>query len=66
MAVKTKFICVSPISNEAKFRFRNEMNGFHSCKVQDEKDDLVLLESLNHQYIFWVPKQGNDHWKIEK
>jgi len=27
---------------------------------------MLFLASLNRQYFFWVPKTGNEHWRIEK
>jgi hypothetical protein len=67
---KSKFVCVSPISSKAKNRFSNIMDNLHSCAVEQEKIidgiDCFFLVSLNKKYCFWVPKKGNDHWKIEK
>jgi hypothetical protein len=63
---KKKFVCVSPISRKAKNRFANEMDQFHSCVVESEENDMLFLASLNKKYFFWVPKKGNDHWRIEK
>lgn len=63
---KNKFVCVTPLSSKAKNRFANQMDKFHSCLVEQETSDMFFLASLNRQYFFWVPKKGNDHWKIEK
>lgn len=63
---KKKFVCVTPISSKAKNRFANQMERFHSCLVEQEKDNMLFLASLNRQYFFWVPKTGNEHWRIEK
>lgn len=63
---KKKFVCVSPISSKAKNRFANQMEKFHSCLVEQEKDGMFFLASLNRQYFFWIPKTGNEHWRIEK
>ena len=41
------------------------MEGFHSCKVEQEKDGKLFLVSLNRQYCFWIQKNGNEHWKID-
>jgi hypothetical protein len=64
--MKTKFVCVTPISREAKSRFFSEMDRFHSCKIEKEENDVLYLSSLNKQYYFCVPKSGNSHWIIEK
>lgn len=63
--MKSKFVCVTPKSSKAKNRFCNIMENFHSCKVEQEKDNMLFLASLNRQYFFWVPKNGNEHWQIE-
>ena len=66
MKTKKKFVNVEPISAKAKNRFVNTMNSFHACVVEQEKDDMYFLASLNKQYFMWLPKKGNEHWKIVK
>jgi hypothetical protein len=66
MKSKKRFVNVTPLSSKAKNRFINLMDSFHACKVEQEKDNLLFLVSLNRQYCFWVQKEGNEHWKIEK
>jgi hypothetical protein len=66
MKIKQKFIAVSPLSSKAKNRFIDEMDRFHSCKIVHETDEMFYLSSLNKQYFFCCPKQGNMHWKVEK
>ncbi len=63
---KKKFVCVSPLSKKAKNRFANEMDLFHSCEVETEENNMLFLASLNRKYFFWVPKSGNEHWRVEK
>lgn len=63
---KKKFVCVTPISRKAKNRFANEMDLFHSCEIESEENDMLFLASLNKKYFFWVPKKGNEHWRVEK
>ena len=63
---KKKIVCVSPLSKKAKNRFANEMDLFHSCEVETEENDMLFLASLNKKYFFWVPKRGNEHWRVEK
>jgi|TARA_B100001094_G_scaffold140545_1_gene136220 hypothetical protein len=63
---KKKFVCVSPLSKKAKNRFANEMELFHSCAIETEENDMFFLASLNRKYFFWVPKRGNEHWRVEK
>lgn len=66
MPTKKKIVCVSPLSLKAKNRFVNEMSNLHSCKVEEETDDMFLLSSISGLYFFWLPKNGNEHWRIEK
>lgn len=66
MKTKRKFINVIPKSSKAKNRFKNIMDSFHACEVEQETNDKFFLISLNHQYCFWVQKTGNEHWGIEK
>lgn len=70
MQTKKKFICVSPLTQEAKFVFYMEMNSFHSCEVVGEKvvDGVkhYQLQSLNKEFRFCIPTKGNQHWKIER
>ena len=42
------------------------MNYFHACEVKEEKDDMYFVCSLNKQYYMWLPKKGNEHWKVVK
>jgi hypothetical protein len=64
--MKRKFVNVTPLSSQAKNRFENIMGSFHACEVEEEKDGHMFLISLNKKYCFWVQREGNDHWKIEK
>jgi hypothetical protein len=64
--VKRKFVNVTPLSSKAKNRFVNIMECFHSCEVEQEKDNLLFLVSLNKKYCFWVQREGNEHWRIDK
>jgi hypothetical protein len=64
--VKKKFVNVTPTSSKAKNRFINNMDCFHACEVEQEKDGKLFLVSLNRQYCFWIQKEGNEHWRIEK
>ena len=66
MKVKKKFVNVEPISPKAKNRFVNIMNSFHACEVEQEKDEMYFLASLNKKYYMWLPKKGNEHWKVVK
>lgn len=66
MKTKAKFVNVTPLSSKAKNRFVNIMESFHACRVEQEIDNKLFLVSLNGNYCFWIQKEGNEHWKIEK
>lgn len=64
--MKSKFICVSPKSIEAKVDFETDFMLLHSCKVLNEDDDFYYLENLKKNYIFKVHKRVDSHWEILK
>lgn len=64
--MKKKFVSVVPLSKQAKIRFAEDMDLFHSCVVEKETDNMLYLQSLNKQYRFCVEKKDNYHWRIEK
>jgi|TARA_B100001094_G_scaffold206200_1_gene200090 hypothetical protein len=64
MKTKTKFICVSPTSDEAKYYFEHKMDKFHSCRVKEVNDEQYYLESLNKDHYFWLNKNGDHDWRI--
>jgi len=63
---KRKFVNVTPLSSKAKNRFVNIMESFHACEVEQEKDGMFFLTSINKNYRFWLQKEGNEHWRIDK
>jgi hypothetical protein len=64
--IKRKMVNVEPISAKAKNRFVNILDSLHGCHVEQEKDDMLFLASLNKKYFMWLPKTGNEHWRIVK
>jgi hypothetical protein len=64
--VKRKIVNVIPLSSKAKNRFANIMNSFHACEVEQETETMFFLASINRKYFFWIQKEGNEHWKVEK
>jgi len=64
--IKKKFVNVTPLSSKAKNRFVNIMQSLHAMEVEQETDNMLFLVSINRQYCTWVPKGGNEHWRIEK
>ena len=64
--IKRKMVNVEPISAKAKNRFVNILDSLHGCHVEQEKDDMIFLASLNRKYFMWLPKTGNEHWRIVK
>lgn len=65
-ATKRKFVCVEPLSNLARLRFTTEMDHLHSCYVDDEKDGVMFLTSVNGKYKFAMIKKEDSNWKIVK
>lgn len=65
-ATKRKFVNVIPKSSKAKNRFANQMDKLHAMVVEQETDTQFFLVSINRQYCFWVPKEGNEHWEVTK
>jgi len=63
---KKRFVNVNPKSSKAKNRFKNIMNSFHACEVEQETSDKFFLVSINKMYCFWIQKEGNEHWEITK
>jgi hypothetical protein len=63
---KRKFICIEPVSNIAKLRFATEMDGLHSCYLDDEKNGTMFLTSVNGKYKFTVNKKEDSNWQIVK
>lgn len=64
--MKTKFICVTPVSFKAKVTFCDLMDEFHSCRILEESEDKVRLESLNKSYQFWMSLKEDKNWKVVK
>ena len=68
---KTRRVSVTPLSRKAKNRFANEMNSFHTCTVEGQREmadgsQWLFLKSLNECYFFWVNAWGNMDWKVER
>jgi hypothetical protein len=66
MKEKRKFVSVEPISVIAKNRFVEDMQSLHSCVIQQEQEDMIYLSSINKCYFFWLPREGNEHWRVVK
>lgn len=64
--MKRKMVNVEPVSSKAKNRFSNIMDSLHGCVVEQEKDDMLFLASINRKYFFWINKVNDLHWKIVK
>ena len=64
--MKTKFVCVKPKSRKAKNRFANLMNDLHSCRIQQEDNQKMFLESISGNYFFWMLKENDSNWEVIK
>ena len=56
---------VTPKSNKAKNRFANLMDKNQTCIVEQIKDNLVFLRSLNGKNFFWVNLLNDSDWSIK-
>lgn len=63
---KKKFVNLIPLSSKAKNRFVNQMDSLHAMEVEQENETQLFVVSINRRYCFWIPKEGNEHWKIQK
>lgn len=63
---KRKMVNVEPVSKKAVNRFHNIMDQLHGCVVEQETEDMYFLASINKKYFMWLPKNGNEHWRIVK
>ena len=64
--VKTRFLYVQPRSVQARDRFESLMDKLHSCRIEREVDDRVLLSSISGRYSFWINKEFDSHWEVLK
>jgi hypothetical protein len=64
--IKRKFVNVTPKSYQAKIMFEELMNSLHGMEVKEETENMYHLLSITKRSEFWIPKKGNDHWKVEK
>ena len=65
-AIKRKFICVEPSSSVAKLRFDIDMDGLHSCYIDQEQKYILYLTSVNQRYKFTMSKKNDENWTIIK
>jgi hypothetical protein len=66
MKTKKKLINVQPKSKKAVNRFKNIMDSLHAMEVEQENDTQFFVVSINRRYCFWMNKQNDPHWRIEK
>jgi len=64
--MKTQFVCVQPKNSKSKDIFENLMLKFHSCKVNEKKDDKILLSSISGNYVFWIHEYNDENWELIK
>jgi len=65
-STKTEFVCVKPKSKEAKERFDNSMDRFHSCRIDKREDGKMFLSSISGRYYFAMNEKADEHWEIVK
>ena len=42
------------------------MDSLHSCKVQQEDEEKMFLESISGRYFFWLQKNNDPNWTLIK
>lgn len=57
---------MQPRSVQARDRFESLMDKLHSCRIEREVDDRVLLSSISGRYSFWINKEFDSHWEVLK
>jgi hypothetical protein len=64
--IKRKIVTIDPISKLAQERFEENMDGLHSCYVDDEVNETLYLTSVNKKYKFTMSKKNDSNWKLTK
>ena len=60
-----KLATVTPISNKAKNRFANIMQGESTCIIEQHTGNRVFVASMNRKYFFWVTLDTDAHWMVQ-
>ncbi|NBW57576.1 hypothetical protein EBR43_07305 [bacterium] len=63
---KAKTIEVSPISPYSKQKFKSKMGSLSTCKINQESNTHLFLQSANKKVFFMIQKQNDPHWEILK
>ena len=66
MKTKSQFIYIQPKTEEAKMFFNTSLRKLHSCKVLEQTETQVLLNSIAGTYKFWMNLEEDKHWEIAK
>ena len=62
--MKPKFLYVQPRSAFAQEVFEDYMNELHSCKIEEEKENKMLVSSISGRYSFWINKEFDSNWEV--
>tara|TARA_Y100000361_G_C10977036_1_gene247013 strand:- start:405 stop:596 length:192 start_codon:yes stop_codon:yes gene_type:complete len=62
--MKPKFLYVQPRSAFAQEVFEDYMNKLHSCKIEEEKENKMLVSSISGRYSFWINKEFDSNWEV--
>ena len=55
---------MQPRSVQARDRFESLMDKLHSCRIEREVDDRVLLSAISGRYSFWINKEFDSNWEV--
>ena len=62
--MKPKFLYVQPRSAFAQEVFEDYMNKLHSCKIEEEKENKMLVSSISGRYSFWINKEFDSNCEV--
>ena len=62
--MKPKFLYFQPRSAFAQEVFEDYMNKLHSYKIEEEKENKMLVSSISGRYSFWINKEFDSNWEV--
>lgn len=66
MKTKKKFVYVKPKTTNAEDFFDRKMLGLQSCIVLEEKEKMYLLKPIKSKFSFWMMKNNDNNWELDK
>lgn len=66
MNTKKKFVYLKPKTEEAFDFFDRKMLGLQSCELLEEKEKMYLLKPIRTNFTFWMLKDNDENWDLDK